>query len=55
MDPLYNFANRMDSPDFHLFMDRENMEFAENSGLKEALLSQVQFQALDNTPSQGRF
>ena len=37
MDPLYNFVNRFESENFHLILERENLKFAEVSGLKEAL------------------
>ena len=53
MDPLYNLVHRLESPEFHLFLEKEKMEFAENSGLKEALLSQVEFQSLDQSKEEG--
>lgn len=54
MDPLYDFAHRMDSPNFHLFLEKEKMKFAEDSGLKQALLSQIGFQSLDQSSTKGR-
>jgi len=54
MDPLYNLVHRLESPDFHLFLEKEKMEFAEYSGLSSALLSQLQFQTLDKTTKEGR-
>jgi hypothetical protein len=54
MEPLYNLVHRLESPDFHLFLEKEKMEFAENSGLSSALLSQLQFQSLDKTTKEGK-
>ena len=54
MDPLYDLVHRLDSPDFHLFLEKEKMEYSENSGLKEALTSKINFQSLDQTKEEGR-
>ena len=54
MDPLYDLVHRLDSEDFHLYLEKEKMEFSENSGLKEALLNKIKFQALDQSKQEGR-
>ena len=55
MDPLYNLVHRLESPEFHLFLDKEKMEFSEHSGLSNSLLSQLEFQILDKSTQEGKY